>query len=260
MGFIQGITEFLPVSSSTHLILAEYLLNFKQPEIFLNLFLHLATLCVVIIYFRSICMDLLKCPLDLFKKEITPSVKLLILIIVATIPTALMGYFGQSYFDSLFEHLRFSGITLIVNGLLLILSTPLFKNPQNTDDNLFHIGFSSKILLKAFMIGIFQGIAIIPGISRLGMTMISATYLGFSPLQSFNFSFLISIPTIIGAFILHMAPLTNTAFVPLTLAFILCLIAGFISISFLKSLITKGYFPFFGYYCIILGIIVFSFL
>jgi undecaprenyl-diphosphatase len=244
LGVIQGLTEFLPVSSSGHLVITQNLLSSLTPSLAFNIIVHLATLLAVLIYFRKHCLNLLKPPFHI------PT-----LIIIASVPTAIIGLLGKSYIESSLENPLFSAGALVINGFLLLLSRPLFKTGKGFErGTLFQIKLSKKTVVMALLIGVAQGIAIIPGISRSGLTIVTALFLGFTALQAFEFSFLISIPAVFGAFLLELGDLSALTLTPsIYIGFLMAFVTGLAALYIIKDSLSKGYFPLFGYYCILVG-------
>jgi undecaprenyl-diphosphatase len=185
LGLIQGITEWLPVSSEAHLRLAEYYLGLSLPILF-DVMLHIGTLVVVLVFFRSDVRKILSALRRLdFKSEYGEMIPL---IVVATIPTALIGLLLGGWAESTFQTPLPIAVTLILGGVLLFASK---EGPEKTD----HVSY-----LVAFLIGVAQGIAVIPGVSRSGITISTALLLGLKREKAFKFSFLASIPAIVGDF------------------------------------------------------------
>jgi len=231
LGLIQGITEFLPVSSSGHLVIVQSLIpNFNQPGVFFDVVLHLATLFAVVYFFR--------------KRIFLLGQKYFILLIVGTIPAALIGYLFQSQLENMFGGINTVGIELIITGFLNLL----------VDKS---VATSKTISIKnSFLVGIAQAIAIIPGISRSGATIFAGVKLGISRKEIAEFSFLLSVPAILGANILQFITHGVGGDLPIIyyiVGFLAAFISGFISINFtLKALISKR-FKWFAYYAFALG-------
>ena len=241
LGILQGLTEFLPVSSSGHLVIAQHFIKFASASLFFDIMLHIATLFAVFIYFRKECAELLKAPFS----------PLGLLLIVATIPTGLIGFFGQEHFKVLFASPNVIPVTLVINGAILF-TISLLASKNSIEGQAFEL--TKNNILKALLIGIAQGIAITPGISRAGMTISSALLCGFSLSQAFSFSFLLSIPAIIGAFILEFEGINNlSSYTPLIVGFAAAFVSGLAALYILRRLLWSGYLSLFGYYCVIMG-------
>ncbi len=246
LGIIQGLTEFLPVSSSGHLVIAEHLMpGWQQTGIVFEVLLHLATLLAVIIFFRQDLLQLIK---SIYTKgtEARRQRYLLLMIILATIPTGIIGLAGKKIFVGLFERLDVVGGMLLVTALLLWLAE--IPRAQKGD--------RSGNIKDAILIGITQGLAIIPGISRSGSTISVAMLLGIEPEKAARFSFLISIPAISGAALLNFKEITNLPAdqIPASLCgAIAALVTGLMALKLLLMIIKKRRLRLFSVYCAIVG-------
>ena len=240
LGVLQGLTEFLPVSSSGHLVLGQYLLNVKSSGNTLEILFHLGTLGSVIFVFAR---DIINILLTIKKKS---TQKLIIYIFVATIPAVIIGFTVRNKIEILFESVNSVGFALLFTGLVLILSS-ISKN-KNSKHSLF----------SSMVIGIGQALAIIPGISRSGMTITLSLFLGFSPKESAKFSFLLSIPVIAGAGLLGIQDIqsaeTFSADIIIAALFSSFFI-GIVALRVLIKLLEIGKFHIFGIYCICLGLV-----
>ncbi len=249
LALIQGITEFLPISSSGHLVLSSQFLNLPDQGIAIDVAMHLGTVLAVIIYFWH---DIWQMLTDLIKALVGRrggQVKLLANIIVATIPVAAAGYFLFDMASVLFRDIEIIAWATIGFGILLWISDRIGMTLRRME----HIGF-----IGAFLIGCAQVLALIPGTSRSGITITAARLLGVERPDATKFSMLLSIPTIIGAGILtflklegsHQQLLNQDAMIAFAVAFI----SGLISIFFLMSMVRKSGFGIFAIYRIILGL------
>lgn len=240
LGIIQGLTEFLPVSSSGHLVIFHKLLQ-VSPNIPFDAAMHLATLLAVIIYFFK---DLLKL--------LGESRKTLLLIIIASIPTALMGFFLKDFFEGLFHSTFAVGISLLITGGLLLVAETLPQKRKNDKD---------ATILDALVIGTFQGLAITPGISRSGSTIAASLMRGLKRDFAARFSFLLSIPAILGAGLLQAKEITNLGSSQIGLfnllaGIIAAFFSGYLAIKYFMRLISRHSIKPFAYYCFILGLII----
>ena len=239
LGIVQGITEFLPISSSGHLVIAQNILGVKSPGNKLEVLFHFGTLMSVFyIFFQDIKKIFLT--MNETKNQLFISY-----IIIATLPAIFAGLFLKDHFLRIFDNIHLVGFALCSTGLILILSKR-FKNNQK------EIGFSSSIL-----VGIAQAIAIIPGISRSGSTISMCMYLGIPPKDAARFSFLLSIPVILGASILGFLELeSDKTFnnLNLAIAIMTSFFTGVLSLKILLKLLEAGRFHFFGIYCILAGL------
>ncbi len=238
LGIVQGITEFLPVSSSGHLVLIQKLIpGFTQPGILFDVILHFGTTAAVIFYFR--------------KKILSLSFKYMLLLAVGTIPAVLIGLLFQDQLEAMFSKDRLLGFEFIISGILsfLVDGEVLKKSVLN--------------IKNSFLIGIAQAFAIIPAISRSGATIFTGVKLGIDKKEVAEFSFLMSVPAILGAnfleIVTHKDALMESSIGIYSAGFITSLIVGFLSIGVLLRLLNKNKFKFFGYYCVILGFLVILF-
>ena len=245
LGVIQGLTEFLPISSSGHLVLGQYVLDVKLKGNSFEIVTHLGTLVSVLCIFWK---EILSLTLDITDKN---SRKYIFYLILGTIPAVVIGFGAKSYISELFESVQLVSIALMVTGLILFYSKKVKNNSFPIDAK------------KALLIGITQAIAIIPGISRSGITICTALALGMSGKNAAKFSFLLAIPAISGAgLLLALDPQSDITFIPLTsliMAFMSSFIVGYICLKWLLSLLESGKFYFFGYYCFMIGLIVLLF-
>jgi undecaprenyl-diphosphatase len=245
LGIVQGITEFLPISSNAHLIMVEQLLDYHNHNEILNLVFHLGSLLAIITYFFAELLGLLKKPKMIFN------------IIAATIPVIIIGYFFHKFRLINYEYfsIKIIAITLIVFGIILFIS-----------DKINH----SKILYKdlniksSLIIGLFQIISLIPGVSRSGITLTAGRFLGYSRFEAAKFSFFLSIPTTAGACFLGVLDLIKTNNSDLNyiaiIAFITSFLSSYLTIKFFLSFISKFNLNIFIYYRIILGTFILLFL
>ncbi len=187
-GILQGLTEFLPVSSSGHLSLFQYFSKDMQDNLSLNVAVHLGTLFTIIIYYRNEILKILK---GLFQKE-EESWKIFLYIVVASIPTGIIGLLMKKNAQWILTNPLVSALCLLLMGGVLLSSQWIELKFEKQKA----YGLTYK---KAFYIGLVQGIAVLPGISRSGTTIICGLYLGLSPANAAKFSFLVSLPALLGA-------------------------------------------------------------
>jgi undecaprenyl-diphosphatase len=231
LSFVQGISEFLPISSSGHLNLVQYFFKL-EPSLTLDIFLNTATFLSVLFFFR---------------KQVKYFFQNLKYIVVASIPIVLVGFLFKNQIDSLFSSIHFLPFFFIL-GSIFVFSTKFFSSKDNK--------LNYK---KAIIIGIFQSIAILPGVSRAGATIFASLLLGLSPIQAFNFSFCLFIPASIGALLLSIKDLsTISIFSPeYLLAFIITFITGIIALGILKKVLIGKKLWIFGIYTLLLALILF---
>lgn len=249
LGLIQGVTEFLPVSSDGHLVIAQgYLTHFNQKAMTFDVMLHLGTLLAVIIYFwRDV--RLLLC--FLVGKEVQgnpfPVRNWFWLIIIATIPTGIIGLTLEKMVEPLFYSPTFAAGGILVNGTLLLTTGMAPKHERQASD----LGIRDAIL-----IGVMQGFAVLPGISRSSNTIATAMFLGIRGDTAAKFSFLISIPAVTGAVLVKSRELHGVSMaelIPYGVGAVVALVIGLWAIAFLLRAIMRGKFLYFGYYCLFFG-------
>ena len=249
LGLIQGLTEFLPVSSSGHLVLAGHLIGLPSTGLIFELLLHLATLAAVIYYYRVDVTGLIKAvPRSLGSPRAgyheDPEVRLGILVVIATLPTAVIGLFFKDHFERLAQQTQAVGIALLMTACLLLATH--WIRPKERQISAW----------MAIAIGIAQGLAITPGISRSGATIALALLLGVSTLNAARFSFLISIPAIAGAAILKLKDgLGDLNIAAAILGFSVALISGYLALRWLVALVQARRFAAFAPYCAVVGIL-----
>lgn len=256
LGIIQGLTEFLPVSSSAHLVFMTDILGLPQNVAFDTL-LHIGTLVAVVAYFwkdliqiiSSFISSLLDILRGKFKEglEEKPFKKLSWLIIVGTIPAGIMGILLEKQFEALFNSVLYVGFFLIITGLLLWGAERVKLGNKDVKD----ISFKN-----ALVIGVAQGIAIAPGISRSGATISAGLFSGLNRELAAKFSFLLSIPAIVGAALVQVKDITtfDTSTVVLIAGFVSAVIFGYLAIKLLLKIIKERTLMIFAYYCWIVGV------
>ena len=242
LGVVQGLTEFLPVSSSGHLVLFHSFLGTTGDQVLFDLVLHVGTLIPVLIVYRA---DLLGIVRDVFVGEVPwmqrRGVRRLMLMIVGTIPTGIIGLLLKDTFEQLFSNMLSVGIALGVTGFILWSTRYV---PQRDQDE------RTMQVWKAVAIGLAQGAAITPGISRSGSTIAAGLLLGLDRETAARYSFLLSIPAISGAFILKLGDLEggDVALMPLIVGFFCAAISGYLALRFLIGLVRRGDFSRFSWY------------
>jgi undecaprenyl-diphosphatase len=242
LGLVQGLGEFLPISSSAHLVLTPWILGWQDPGLSFDVALHLGTLVAVLAYFWH---DWIVLARDGLLGRRTPEGRLFWYLAAATIPGAVFGYLFEDFVSTVFRNPMLIGIMLIIMGLVLYLADKYMAAGKG----LYQIGWKESIL-----IGISQAAALIPGVSRSGVTMTAGRLLGFTRETSARFSFLLSTPIIVGAGLLQFTRLTPEDF---TAAFLtgvaVSAIVGFMSIKFLLRFLVTNNFSVFVVYRFILG-------
>lgn len=244
LGLLQALGEFLPISSSAHLVLFSFFTNGTYQGLTFDVMLHLATLIAVCFYFRKDLFILVKKGLSEPKSQ---DGRLFWYIGLATIPAALAGYFLEDIAETTFRAPWILALTLIIFAILLFIADR--KAKQNIKDNL-----SLKIML---LVGCAQALALVPGVSRSGITITAALFLGLSRSLSAKISFLLSMPIIAGAAVLKISHISLSQIdTALIAGFLSALIGGFLVIKFLMKYIQKHNFDIFVYYRILLGILI----
>lgn len=243
LGLIQGLTEFLPVSSSGHLALGEAALGLKTPGLVVEVVLHVATLLAVFIAFRVRLMELTRGALS----RDPAAWRYIGLLVLATIPAGVAGVLFEDFFKRAFGSLFEVGIEFIVTGVIL-WSTRWVREPAPVD---------RLTAGNATLIGVAQAVAILPAISRSGSTVAAGMWLGIDPVRAGEFSFLLSIPAIGGAAVLELPKLAGATHqvgaAPLALGFVVSLLSGLWSIRWLVSLLKRRAFHWFAPYCWAIG-------
>ena len=251
LGLIQGLTEFLPISSSGHLALGRYLLGGDENVgITFEVVVHFGTLCSIIIYYKTKIYSLILSGLKFLKSpsqtKNEKGVKLIGFILISMIPAFIVGFTLKDYIENIFMNPILVCCMLILTGVILFL-TKFSRKPEG------------KITTgKALLIGISQAFAMIPGISRSGSTISTSLYLGISREDAANFSFLMVIPVIGGAMFLQMGEavevgINTSDVISLVVGFFTAFISGYYALKYLIIILKKKGFHYFAYYCWAVG-------
>lgn len=240
LGIIQGLTEFLPVSSSGHLVIFQRLLDLPHSIAF-DVVVHLATALAVIVYFRKDIIELF-----------TSKRKMLWLLLIGTVITGIIGLGFKDYFESLFSSVFAVGGFLILTGVIILLGEWLGKGKRQLED---------MNIWDAIFIGLAQGCAIAPGLSRSGTTISASLGRGLNRTLAARFSFLLSVPAILGAGLVQSKAIFKAGTVgigiwPLILGFVAAFISGWIAIKIFMNIIQRTSIRMFAYYCFVIGILV----
>ena len=256
LGIVQGITEWLPVSSTGHMILVDEFLKMNMSDTFISTFLVViqfgSILAVLVIFFKKLN------PFDSSKTKIqkNETIDLWIKVIIAVIPSGIIGVLFEDQIDALFFNPTTVAIALIVYGIIMIALENRNKKPLYND-------FSQVTYTLALGIGLFQCLALIPGTSRSGSTIIGAVLLGTSRYVATEFSFFLAVPTMLGASALKLFKtgfdFTGFEWLVLATGSIVAFVVSILAIKFLLDYIKKHDFKVFGYYRIVLGIIVLAY-
>ncbi|MFH1416096.1 MAG: undecaprenyl-diphosphate phosphatase [Elusimicrobiota bacterium] len=250
LGAIQGLTEFLPVSSSGHLVIFQNFLDMGAGGMTLDIFLHTGTLAAVIVIFRKDIMELMRGFLSSVRITKTGSpeyVRLFWLVIAANVPAGIAGVFFKDYIELFFAGGRYVYIFLIITGGVLFLNR--FVRAEGFEMGRLRLG-------RSVVIGIAQMFAILPGISRSGMTITAGLLLGLKREDAVRFSFFLMMPAVLGATLLEILEFSALAIsVPeLIIGMSVSFITGYGAIKLLLWTVKKSRFHLFSYYCVFAGI------
>lgn len=247
-GIVQGLTEFLPVSSSGHLALSQELFSDEPVPIEFDLLLHLATLLAVLIFYRKKLWNLTTA---VFDKSRTEDRKLIFLLFIATLPIVAAGFTLKDPLEQVKNYpIAVCGL-LCVTGLILFIPGWLQKRAKAATEQ-------GHTLRSAIIMGLGQACALLPGISRSGSTIAAGMIAGVKPSKAADFSFLLAIPAICGALVLKRDDIGKVFETPALGAYLAGMIAAFVTGLFaiyaVLTLIRKGKFVYFGFYCLAVGI------
>ncbi len=252
LGVIQGLTEFLPISSSGHLVLFQKIFGFSEPPIFFDVLVHLGTMFAVLVFFRN---EIKKMFFGLFsevkKGEREKNLHLLFLLILGTIPIIIVGVILEEKIETIFSSLYLVGFAFLISAFILFLTAAFGKEKNKIEKASF---------IDAVFIGLFQALAILPGVSRSGSTISAGLFRGIKKEDAFSFSFFLGIIAIFGATILQIPKIIGLSSIEILsglMGFFTAFVFGFLAIKILKPIVIKGSFYYFGIYCLALGIICF---
>lgn len=238
LAIVQGLTEFLPVSSSGHLVIFQKIFGFEEPPFFFDVLVHVGTLGAILVFFRDKIFAL-------FKNK-----KFLLLLFLGTLPVCLLALILEGLISQIFNSLKLVGFSYLIMALILF-STRFLKKQAKEIKNL---GWPD-----ALFIGAFQALAILPGISRSGATISAGLWRGFEKDSAFDFSFFLGILAISGAFVFKIGKLTTlvspNGLVNELLGMLVAGIVGYFSLKTLKNFIGKGRLYLFGFYCLAIGLL-----
>ena len=263
LGILQGLTEFLPVSSSGHLVLAQKYLGLNEPMVFFDVMLHVGTLAAVLVVYRGAIVRLVLGGFSTFgdkqfyRKPIvtvrsSQELMFIWLILLGSIPTGIIAVLFKTQLESLFNEVRLVSMMLILTGIILQLPRLRKQDTDSTDSTIEKLK-----TWHAPLIGIAQGCAITPGISRSGSTISLGLFLGIPAKTAAEYSFLLSVPAILGAVALKISDIGDTT-IPIYImaaGMLTSFIVGYIALRFLLVMLNRGKFSLFSYYCIALGLI-----
>lgn len=250
LGAVQGLTEFLPVSSSGHLVIGSELLRFQEQGVVFDVCVHLGTLLSVILVFRKELLAMVKAPFAIASGNREEAVLhyffLDLYVVLATLPAVCVGLFFKDGVERLFSSTLVAYCMLIVTGLLMITARYLPQRDQ------------SITWYRSILVGCAQACAILPGLSRSGSTIFAGMALGIAREKIARFSFIMSIPAILGAAVLQFGqlvdnPPASAVLLNLAAGAATAAVAGYFAIKLLLDIIRKNRLQLFGYYCLVLA-------
>ena len=243
LGIMQGLTEFLPISSSGHLVLAQHILDVETPGILFEVVLHMGTLVAILIYFYDDIKQLLQSVI----KSSENAREYTIYLIIATIPSICVGLLFRDIIETSFTVSRVKWMLMITG--LVVGSTYFFKNKPRRE----------LVMISALCIGFAQIFALLPGISRSGMTISVALIMGIQHEKAAKFSFFMAIPVLFGAGLLQLFTVdaqANLSLLPLIIGFISSAVTGYLVINWLLAVILRGKFYLFSLYCFVVSLLI----
>lgn len=274
LGLIHGIAEIMPVGSSGHIILFNDIFNNAGTELYYDIMLHLATLVAVIVAFREDIINMISEFADMSKRIFanflvfiarkkgntrytyvkvinTAYKKLVVMVLISIIPTAILGILGQGMSGLVGSVLWIVGVCFIINGVMLFL---MDRHPESMD-RITDVPYSSGLL-----VGMAQGISVIPGISRTGTTISMGVFLGFNKKLAVKYSYIMSIPAILGQIIYKLinangAKLTLSLLPGCIIGMIVAGVVGFFAIKIMLKLVLRKKYLGFAIYCLVIGLV-----
>lgn len=250
LGLLQGVAEFLPVSSSAHLVLVPWLLGWPAPSVAFDALLHLGTaLAIIAVFWHDIIRLIIAWVGTIIHRKInSPEGRLAWLLILSAIPAAVLGYLFSDLFERLFGTPRLVAILLIVTALLLWVSETMARRERSLE---------SMAWYEALLIGVAQGIAIAPGISRSGATLAAGLLMGFKRQEATRFAFLMAVPVILGAagYKLLKAPLAGLQIGVLLAGMMAAAVVGYLVIRVFMNYVRSHSLRPFAIYCAAFGIL-----
>jgi len=248
LAVLQGVTEFLPVSSSGHLLIAQRLFDLSNVPLAFDVLLHLGSLIAILFFFRKGIFRLLAGKKIDGNSEERQKGRIFFLIILSSLPVAVAGLFFREKIELFFESLRVLGICFLISAALLFSTKRFGKKRGKTIEEIS--------VSDALVVGVAQALAILPGISRSGATIVTGIWSGFSLATAFIFSFLLAIPAIAGAFVLELPKVAEQSGgwqFGLVGLFVSSLVS-FFSLKLLKNLLEKERLFWLGGYCLLVGL------
>lgn len=259
LGFVQGATEFLPVSSSGHLVIAQTLFGLINNNLAFDIMLHLGTFFAIVVAYHTSVFNLIKeFFLMLFDVIRFKGLNLkkskyryyIVYILIATIPATIVGVFFNDYIEAAFSSIYLVSFTLFITGIILFFGEKFGNKNQGAIEKLGPT--------RSFIVGLFQMAAIIPGISRSGTTMTGGIFCGLKKEEALEFSFLMALPAILGSVLLNFSDIKGimeTSMTPIIAGFITAFIIGYLSIKLFNLVVKKGSLLYFSVYCWIVSLL-----
>ena len=261
IGIVQGLTEFLPISSSAHLVFVPHLIGTESSLAF-DTILHIGTLIAVVVYFWKDLVQMIKAfffsLLDLtrgnFRSQLRDDQfkKLAWMVIIGSIPAGLAGILLEDFFEGLFNNIPVVGFFLLITGILLYASEMVSRKVSHKNN------LKEMSIKNSLVIGVAQACSIAPGISRSGATISTGLFLGLERELAARFSFLLSIPAILGAALVQIKDISSLFDIStgaVIAGFIAAIITGYLAIKIVLKLITERNLLIFAYYCWIVGLL-----
>ena len=244
LALIQGITEFLPVSSSGHLVIAQHFLGWSQDNVLLDVVLHLGTAVAIGVVFWKDILSLFRGLVSSDPLQKKFAARYIGFIAIGSLPAVLAGFLLKDFFEKMFLNPRATGLFFFVTALFLFASLRKAKNP------------SQLTVITVLIIGLAQALAILPGVSRSGTTIATALILGIERKEAGRFSFLLGLPAILGAALLEFKGISATVLSPglIFAAFGISLLVGLVALKLLLDFIRRGRLFYFGFYLVALGL------
>lgn len=240
-GILQGLTEFLPVSSSGHLALLHHYFGYQEADLFFDIFLHIATFFTIVVYFWRDIISVLK-----------ENRRLLLYVAAASIPTAVAGVLFSGFFESMFAMPKIVALMLCVTGALLLLADRAARKSPAVPAK------SELTWFNSLVIGLVQAASIMPGISRSGSTISAAMILGIKRKDAVRFSFLLAIPAMLGAFIFKLCKSYGQLHITAQMAAgaVAAFLVGLGAVHMLLKVVYNNRLKYFGFYCLLIGVMV----
>ena len=257
IALVQGIGEILPISSSGHLIIIQSIFGLKTNDLTFEIFLHLASLIALIIYFRKKLINIISSFIKYIfnkdarkKEEISSNYKIVIKIIIATIPASLLGLLLEDFIAKHLSKMWIIGVFLLLTSALLYTSTKIKRNKTLNELSYF----------ESFVIGIFQCIGILPGVSRSGSCIVGASSQKLNQKDAAEFAFLLALPIMLGSTIINIKDIyillsNKDLLLPYLIAFIITLLITYLSLKAFLKIIAKQKLSIFSIYCFIVGML-----